>query len=182
MTQIPCVHRTVSGGWIRKRETRRGHSELVSLTCLSRALLTSAKLGKTVRSILARTQAILLNSLAAKRALKQHSRNMSFSQRMAHSCFSDCNIQCLSLVLLWRKGQRQDWQSYRTLQHCPTDGHGMDPPWSSATDRHMALGKYGTSSVIWLTSRADSAAGQLSWPLGPPHVGIKVFLSQSIWQ
>ena len=53
-------------------------SELISLTWWSRALTMSSKVGKTASSILARTQAILLNNLAAKRALKQHSRTLSF--------------------------------------------------------------------------------------------------------
>lgn len=54
--------------------------ELNSLTCLLRAWVISSKLGKTARSILARTQAILLNSLTARRALKQQSRNMASNQ------------------------------------------------------------------------------------------------------
>lgn len=40
------------------------------ITCLPRAWVISSKLGKTTASILTRTQAILLNSLAARRALK----------------------------------------------------------------------------------------------------------------
>lgn len=46
-------------------------SELISLTWWSRALTMSSKVGKTASSILARTQAILLNNLGHQEALKQ---------------------------------------------------------------------------------------------------------------
>lgn len=78
-------------------------SELILLTWWSRALTMSSKVGKTASSILARTQAILLNNLATKRALKQHSRTLSFIQsqqgglllviRAAQSCPLDCGVE-----------------------------------------------------------------------------------------
>lgn len=117
----PCVHIVLAGQDAESENSRLGgdHSELVSLTWWSRAFLMSSKVGKAAWSILAKTQAILLYSLATKRALKQCSRTMSFIHSVSmvptwHQCWhiAVCRLwySAPRRVLPWHQSEQQkDW-------------------------------------------------------------------------